>query len=83
MGFLFRKEDGLEGFYQKFVESRVNGVKVGQKCTVMMYGPTGSGKSHTMFGIPNEPGIVYKSLKGILGEGVDEDGERLGVGTFV
>ncbi|KAL3631656.1 Kinesin-like protein KIN-10A [Castilleja foliolosa] len=48
-----------------------------------MYGPTGSGKSHTMFGIPNEPGIVYKSLKGILGEGVDEDGERLGVGTFV
>ncbi|GFP98908.1 phosphatidylinositol/phosphatidylcholine transfer protein sfh3 [Phtheirospermum japonicum] len=49
----------------------------------MMYGPKGSGKSHTMFGIPNAPEIVYKSLKGILGERVDEDGERLGVGTFV
>ncbi|KAL3634456.1 hypothetical protein CASFOL_021510 [Castilleja foliolosa] len=82
-GVSLSEEDGLEGFYQKFVESRVNGVKVGQKCTVMMYGPTGSGKSHTMFGVPNEPGIVYKSLKGILGEGVDEDGERLGMGTFV
>ncbi|GFP85837.1 kinesin-1 [Phtheirospermum japonicum] len=82
-GVSLSEEDDLEGFYQKFVESRVNGVKVGQKCTVMMYGPTGSGKSHTMFGIPNAPGIVYKSLKGILGEGADEDGERLGVGTFV
>ncbi|KAL0366893.1 UNVERIFIED_CONTAM: Kinesin-like protein KIN-10A [Sesamum radiatum] len=48
-----------------------------------MYGPTGSGKSHTMFGCSKQPGIVYNSLKGILGEGVEEDGEKLGYGTFV
>ncbi|KAK6145929.1 hypothetical protein DH2020_019798 [Rehmannia glutinosa] len=77
------EEDDLDGFYRKFVESRINGVKLGQKCTVMMYGPTGSGKSHTMFGCPKQPGIVYNSLKGILGDGVDEDGEKLGFGTFV
>lgn len=77
-GVSLSEEDDLEGFYKKFVESRINGVKMGQKCTIMMYGPTGSGKSHTMFGCLKQPGIVYNSLKGILGE---EDGERMG--TFV
>ncbi|XVF38493.1 hypothetical protein REPUB_Repub20aG0106800 [Reevesia pubescens] len=60
---------------------------MGAKCTIMMYGPTGSGKSHTMFGCSKQPGIVYRSLKDILGDhGEDEsvsDGERLVVGTFV
>ncbi|GER46264.1 kinesin like protein [Striga asiatica] len=77
-GVSYSEEDDLEGFYHKFVESRVNGVKLGQKCTVMMYGPTGSGKSHTMFGCFKQPGIVYNSLKGILGE--EENGQKL---TFV
>ncbi|XP_057783523.1 kinesin-like protein KIN-10A [Salvia miltiorrhiza] len=78
-GVSMSEEDDLEGFYKKFVESRINGVKMGQKCTIMMYGPTGSGKSHTMFGCLKQPGIVYNSLKGILGE---ED-EELGLGNFV
>lgn len=82
-GVSLSEEDDLEGFYKKFVESRINGVKLGQKCTIMMYGPTGSGKSHTMFGCLKQPGIVYNSLKGILDEGVEEDGERMGLGTFV
>ncbi|KAI5649605.1 hypothetical protein M9H77_35610 [Catharanthus roseus] len=67
---LSEKED-LEGFYKKFIESRINGVKLGAKCTIMMYGPTGSGKSHTMFGCAKQPGIVYRSLKDILGEEED------------
>ncbi|KAL1536153.1 kinesin-like protein KIN-10A [Salvia divinorum] len=78
-GVSMSEEDDLEGFFKKFVESRVNGVKMGQKCTIMMYGPTGSGKSHTMFGCLTQPGIVYNSLKGILGE---ED-DKLGLPTFV
>ncbi|CAA0818228.1 P-loop containing nucleoside triphosphate hydrolases superfamily protein [Striga hermonthica] len=77
-GVSYSEENDLEGFYHKFVESRVHGVKLGQKCTVMMYGPTGSGKSHTMFGCFKQPGIVYNSLKGILGE--EENGQKL---TFV
>lgn len=73
------EEEDLEDFYRKFVESRIRGVKLGDKCTVMMYGPTGSGKSHTMFGCSKQPGIVYKSLKDILGDG---DGNETS-GTFV
>ncbi|KAF6156206.1 hypothetical protein GIB67_030209 [Kingdonia uniflora] len=74
------EEEDLEVFYKKFVESRINGVKLGEKCTVMMYGPTGSGKSHTMFGCPKQPGIVYRALRDILGPG-DEDGGT--IGSFV
>lgn len=85
-GVSLSEEEDLDGFYKKFVESRVNGVKLGDKCTVMMYGPTGSGKSHTMFGCSKQPGIVYRSLKDILG-GADEENDgneqRAGVGTFV
>ncbi|CAN0904744.1 Kinesin-like protein KIN-10A [Linum grandiflorum] len=84
-GVSFSEQEDLDGFYRKFVKSRINGVKLGEKCTIMMYGPTGSGKSHSMFGCPKQPGIVYKALKDILGEteqGVD-GGEKLGMPTFV
>ena len=47
----------------------------------MMYGPTGSGKSHTMFGSAKERGIVYRALKDILGEEDEEEG--IGSGIFV
>ncbi|TYH27183.1 hypothetical protein ES288_A02G049200v1 [Gossypium darwinii] len=73
------EEEDLDTFYKKFVQSRINGVKMGAKCTIMMYGPTGAGKSHTMFGCLKQPGIVYRSLKDILGDvGEDDSG-----GTFV
>lgn len=86
------EEEELDLFYKKFVESRINGVKLGDKCTIMMYGPTGSGKSHTMFGCSKQAGIVYRALRDILGdgdtdsEGSDGDSSKgfcLGVRTFV
>ncbi|XP_039122088.1 LOW QUALITY PROTEIN: kinesin-like protein KIN-10A [Dioscorea cayenensis subsp. rotundata] len=78
------EDENLEGFYKKFVESRIAGVRVGAKCTIMMYGPTGAGKSHTMFGCSKEPGIVYRALRDILGDedgenGVDDGGFRVGL----
>ncbi|AEE83420.1 Kinesin-like protein KIN-10A [Arabidopsis thaliana] len=72
-GVSFSEQEGLEEFYKKFIEERIKGVKVGNKCTIMMYGPTGAGKSHTMFGCGKEPGIVYRSLRDILGDS-DQDG---------
>ncbi|XP_062221608.1 kinesin-like protein KIN-10A [Phragmites australis] len=83
------EEEGLEGFYRRFVRSRIEGVRVGAKCTVMVYGPTGSGKSHTMFGCAKQPGIVYRALRDILeggggeGAGAGEDDAGFGVGLFV
>ena len=81
------EEEDLEGFYGKYVRSRIDSIRSGEKCTIMMYGPTGSGKSHTMFGCPKQPGIVYRSLRDILGgDGGEDDGDGgdgVGVGTFV
>ncbi|XP_050371941.1 kinesin-like protein KIN-10A [Argentina anserina] len=74
------ESDDLGEFYAQFVKSRIDSVKLGEKCTVMMYGPTGSGKSHTMFGCVKQPGIVYRSLKDILGNEEDDEGV---VGRFV
>ncbi|XP_044484775.1 kinesin-like protein KIN-10A [Mangifera indica] len=86
-GVSLSEEEDLDSFYKKFVESRIKGVKMGDKCTIMMYGPTGSGKSHTMFGCAKQAGIVYKSLRDILGEDKegsgDDNGDRIGFGTFV
>ncbi|KAJ3672134.1 hypothetical protein LUZ60_006855 [Juncus effusus] len=79
------ESENLPSFYEKFVKSRVEGVRVGSKCTIMMYGPTGSGKSHTMFGSMKEQGIVYMALRDILSESGDlgekesESGFKLGV----
>ncbi|ESQ56190.1 hypothetical protein EUTSA_v10024385mg [Eutrema salsugineum] len=72
-GVSFSEQEGIEAFYKKFIEERIKGVKLGNKCTIMMYGPTGAGKSHTMFGCGKQPGIVYRSLRDILGDS-DQDG---------
>eukprot|EP01018_Ginkgo_biloba_P001555 Gb_27939 [translate_table: standard] len=73
-GISLAEKENLEGFYKKFVESRVFGIKTGGRCTIIMYGPTGSGKSHTMFGCAKEPGIVYRALHHILSDpsGIEE-----------
>ncbi|GFY81708.1 P-loop containing nucleoside triphosphate hydrolases superfamily protein [Actinidia rufa] len=81
--FSLSEEEDLDEFYKKFVASRLNGVKLGAKCTIMMYGPTGSGKSHTMFGCAKQQGIVYRSLKDILGGENEDRDQSLGVGPFV
>ncbi|KAI4985105.1 hypothetical protein ZWY2020_017735 [Hordeum vulgare] len=55
------KEEDLQAFYRRFVRSRIQGVRV--------YGPTGSGKSHNMFGCARQPDIVYRALRDILDGG--------------
>ncbi|KAG2722009.1 hypothetical protein I3843_02G094400 [Carya illinoinensis] len=82
-GVSLSEEEDLDVFYKKFVESRISSVKLGDKCTIMMYGPTGSGKSHTMFGCLKQPGIVYRSLRDILGDAVEEIDSNGARGTFV
>ncbi|KAL3680030.1 hypothetical protein R1sor_022986 [Riccia sorocarpa] len=63
------EDESLEAFYRKYAEARVEDVKGGGKCTIMMYGPTGAGKSHTMFGSQRERGVAYHALRQIMGEG--------------
>lgn len=66
-GVSLAEAEDLDSFYKKYVERRIESVKTGGRCTIMMYGPTGAGKSHTMFGSAKEPGIAYRALQNILG----------------
>ncbi|XP_067419967.1 kinesin-like protein KIF22 isoform X2 [Emydura macquarii macquarii] len=38
----------------------------GQNASVLAYGPTGAGKTHTMLGSPEQPGMVPRALRDVL-----------------
>ncbi|XP_038621099.1 kinesin-like protein KIF18A [Tachyglossus aculeatus] len=42
--------------------SILDGFLNGYNCTVLAYGATGAGKTHTMLGSPEEPGIMYRTM---------------------
>jgi kinesin family member 11 len=79
------EEEDLEGFYRRFMPSKIQGVRVEAKCTVMVYRPMVSWKSHTMFGCARQPGIVYGALRDILegGGGSEGDSAEDDTGLFV
>ncbi|XP_073504877.1 kinesin-like protein KIF22 isoform X2 [Phyllobates terribilis] len=39
---------------------------VGQNASVFAYGPTGAGKTHTMLGDPQQPGIIPRAVRDLL-----------------
>lgn len=74
--------ESLQSFYGRYVESRVDDVKAGGRCTIMMYGPTGAGKSYTMFGAAHEKGVAYHALSQLMTQRASEDGEEYGDGSI-
>lgn len=44
----------------------IPGVLKGLNATIFAYGATGSGKTHTMVGIPEDPGLMILSLNDIF-----------------
>ncbi|XP_059573788.1 kinesin-like protein KIF22 isoform X2 [Alligator mississippiensis] len=38
----------------------------GQNASVLAYGPTGAGKTHTMLGSPQQPGVIPRAVRDIL-----------------
>ncbi|CAK9208653.1 unnamed protein product [Sphagnum troendelagicum] len=65
-GVSFAALESLQDFYEKYVESRVEDVKGGARCSIMMYGPTGAGKSYTMFGSAGQKGVAYHALQQLM-----------------
>lgn len=41
----------------------LDGVMNGFNCTVFAYGATGAGKTHTMLGSQDDPGVMYRTMK--------------------
>uniref|UniRef100_A0ACB8EW39 Uncharacterized protein n=1 Tax=Sphaerodactylus townsendi TaxID=933632 RepID=A0ACB8EW39_9SAUR len=38
----------------------------GQNASILAYGPTGAGKTHTMLGSPDQPGMIPRALRDLL-----------------
>ena len=53
----------------------------GTNASVLAYGQTGAGKTYTMFGRPDAPGIIPQSLDDIF-ESVDLNAVSVGVSLF-
>jgi hypothetical protein len=52
--------------YEATSSSLVSDVLMGYNATVFAYGATGSGKTHTMVGSPQQPGIMVRALNDLF-----------------
>jgi len=62
----FSPESTNEDVYNATVSSMVEGVVRGLNATIFAYGATGSGKTHTMAGTIEDPGLMVLSLQAIF-----------------
>ncbi|KAL4687598.1 hypothetical protein H8959_019726 [Pygathrix nigripes] len=61
-----RLPSSQEMVYQATTKSLIEGVISGYNATVFAYGPTGCGKTYTMLGTDQEPGIYVRTLNDLF-----------------
>uniref|UniRef100_A0A3Q2FYK3 Kinesin-like protein n=1 Tax=Cyprinodon variegatus TaxID=28743 RepID=A0A3Q2FYK3_CYPVA len=49
--------------FENTTKGVLDGLMNGFNCTVFAYGATGAGKTHTMLGSQNDPGVMYRTMK--------------------
>ncbi|KAL1530516.1 hypothetical protein AB1Y20_001417 [Prymnesium parvum] len=59
---VFNEHIGQENVYEETVKGLVNGVLDGYNASVFAYGATGAGKTHTMLGSLESPGVMVNTL---------------------
>ncbi|KAF8794072.1 Kinesin-like protein KIF19 like protein [Argiope bruennichi] len=60
--------NSIEEVYEKTTKNLVENVVDGYNGTVFAYGATGSGKTHTMVGVDDDPGIMVRALEDLFKE---------------
>ncbi|DBA02813.1 TPA: hypothetical protein N0F65_006603 [Lagenidium giganteum] len=60
--YVFTPEDGQQTVYAHTTKFLIHGVLNGFNATVFAYGCTGAGKTYTMLGTPDQPGIMALTL---------------------
>ncbi|OPJ73986.1 kinesin-like protein KIF18A [Patagioenas fasciata monilis] len=48
--------------FEHTTKNVIDGFLNGYNCTVLAYGATGAGKTHTMLGSPEDPGVMYLTM---------------------
>ncbi|VEN36508.1 unnamed protein product [Callosobruchus maculatus] len=72
---VFGENSTQEEVYEVTTSRLVKDVLNGYNATVFAYGPTGAGKTHTMVGDPNQPGIMVRALNDLFEAVKDKEDE--------
>ncbi|SPJ08199.1 kinesin-8,putative [Plasmodium sp. DRC-Itaito] len=64
--YVFDENSSQEDVYNNSVKCLIDAVIKGYNSTVFAYGATGAGKTHTIIGYKNEPGIMMMILKDLF-----------------
>ena len=52
--------------YEQTTADTIDTIVDGYNATVFAYGATGAGKTHTMLGTPEDPGVIYRTVKALF-----------------
>ncbi|KAL4921066.1 P-loop containing nucleoside triphosphate hydrolase protein [Aspergillus aurantiobrunneus] len=73
---IFDQNSGQGEVYESTTRSLLDSVLEGYNATVFAYGATGCGKTHTITGTPQQPGIIFLTMQELF-ERIDErSGEK-------
>uniref|UniRef100_A0A671MFF9 Kinesin-like protein n=1 Tax=Sinocyclocheilus anshuiensis TaxID=1608454 RepID=A0A671MFF9_9TELE len=59
---VFRQDSSQVEVFENTTKAIVDGVLNGYNCTVFAYGATGAGKTHTMLGTSDSPGVMFLTM---------------------
>ncbi|XP_010888793.1 kinesin-like protein KIF18A [Esox lucius] len=59
---VFGEHSSQVDIFENTTKGIIDGVLNGYNCTVFAYGATGAGKTHTMLGSSNDPGVMYLTM---------------------
>lgn len=62
----YGEKSSQQDIYAGSVQPILRHLLEGQNASVLAYGPTGAGKTHTMLGSPEQPGVIPRALKDLL-----------------
>lgn len=63
---VFNDNSTNRGIFETVTRPMVDATIDGYNCSVFAYGATGSGKTYTMLGKPNNPGVIYYTTKDLF-----------------
>ncbi|XP_049573321.1 kinesin-like protein KIF18A [Syngnathus scovelli] len=63
---VFGENSTQDEIFENAMKGVLDGIMNGFNCTVFAYGATGAGKTHTMLGTPDEPGVMYRTMEDLF-----------------
>nr|XP_027197880.1 kinesin-like protein KIF18A [Dermatophagoides pteronyssinus] len=72
---VFNDEENNLSVYTETTKDMVEALLAGYNCSVFAYGSTGSGKTHTMLGSTNDPGVIFFTTMDLYKQ-IDEEKDQ-------